>query len=207
MPAISELNRRITVNTFVFGADSSGGNIKALLTSYDLWAKIEQKRNNRELDNLQVAYKEAYDVTVRNELSRPFSDTNEIVYEERILSIQGIRRIEEGARRFNLISTYTTGSLISDNEIVMCNKVAKEIHFVGTGTEFIITDSELVGWNLLLVFRDGVQFLIKKSSVLVPVLAGPNKEVAYDADAGSLEFYLQGAPLQDGEIVDVYLIN
>lgn len=205
--SIAELNRRITVNTYIFGQDESGGNIKALQTSYPLWAKVQQQRNNRDLDNSQIEYKEAYEVTVRYELSRLFATTNEIVYDDRILNIQGIRKVEEGKRKFNVISTYTTGSLISCNDVVMCNKVAKELHFVGTGTELSITDSELVGWNLLLVFRDGIQYLIRKSSVLAPVLAGPNKEVSYDADEGKLEFYLLGAPLQVDEIVDVYLIN
>lgn len=105
---ISDLNRRIKVLKYSFGQDHAGGNIKTLLTSFDMWATVEPTNGNRSLDNLQITYLKSYRLTVRDEVSRPLYENDEIVYENNLFSIQSITRQKEGRSNYLKIDVYNT---------------------------------------------------------------------------------------------------
>jgi len=196
---ISELDRRITIKTYVFGQTESGGVIKALSNSYSVWANVKQKSGSRSLDNNQISYQEVYEIKTRHEASRLKNLTDEIVYEGSILSIHEIKEDSEGKKKYNLIEAYSTGSNISSSTDI--NTVVDMVHYEATGGEFSLQDNKLKGKTLLLVFRDGVEYY--------PITTGTasNKKTLYNAVAGTLEFDNNLLPLRTGEVVDVYILK
>lgn len=113
---IAELNRKITFNQYGFSQNEYGDNVKALVNTFAIWAKVEPISNSRTLEQLQVTYGEAYKVTTRYEVSRPISSNNEIIYESKVLSIAGIREDTEGSKKYNVITAYSTGkSLVAED--------------------------------------------------------------------------------------------
>jgi len=197
---ISELNRRITINTYLFGQNESGAPIKALNTTYQIWAKVEQKSGSRTLDNLGITYNEAYEVTVRYEGSRPLYKTNEIVYEDALLSIQSTNEISEGKKKWIKILAYSNGNNISASDSSFLN-VAKMVHYEASGGETGFQNDELIGdWNVIIAFRDGVQYSYITSGTPT------GKQVLYNKDDGTINFDTNLEAMKPGEISDIYLI-
>jgi SPP1 family predicted phage head-tail adaptor len=105
---ISEFNRRITINRYVFAQDPGGGNIASPLASWMIWAKVETSSGSKTLDNAQVSYTKAFRIKIRTEKSRPLMNTDEIIYLGNNLIIQSITREDEGRENFLNIEAYTT---------------------------------------------------------------------------------------------------
>lgn len=114
---ISDLNRKIIINSFAFGVTNFGGNSKILTGAYETWAKVEPNSGNRALDNLQIEYQQSFTITKRFELSRPLNNTDEIVYENNLLSIASVKEVEEGKKKWYEIIAYSTGRIF-DNSIL-----------------------------------------------------------------------------------------
>jgi len=119
--AIKEMNRRITINVYLFGQDQYGGNTKSLVGTYDVSAKVTQQSGSRALDQMQIAYNESYEIIKRYELSRPTKSNNEIVYKNSILSIANIELVEEGNTWWERITAYTTGNNVSESTDIFYN--------------------------------------------------------------------------------------
>lgn len=200
MPAISELNRKIVINKYLFGVDNSGGNIKALTDTYDVWASVEQRSGSRTLDNLQIQYKEVYKVVKRYEASRILSPDDEIVYETKILNIGAVIEKEEGRKKFNEITAFSNGKTTSSSSDVIY-RVAKVVHYVATGGEVTFQDNDLKGYTLIIVFRDGVQY----SYIITGTPVG--KQALYDSVEGTIEFSAAIGTMDLDEVVDVYLLK
>jgi head-tail adaptor len=105
---ISDLNRKITVHKYTFGQDQAGGNTKTLLTSYEMWAKVEENSENRALDNLQVSYLSSWRVTLRHEATRPLYENDEIMYDSNLFSIHSITRKNEGRVNYLEVNVHST---------------------------------------------------------------------------------------------------
>lgn len=200
MPEIATLNRRITINKYLFAQDASGGNLKALTDSYQVWASVEQKSGSRTLDNMQVQYKQAYKVIKRYEASRVLSHDDEIVYEDAILSIGAVIEKEEGRKRFNEIVAYSNGKTVSGSTEIIYT-VAQLVHYVADGDEFGFQDDRLKGYTLIIVFRDGVQF----SYIITGTPIG--KQALYDSTEGTIYFAESIGAMDPDEVVDVYLLK
>jgi SPP1 family predicted phage head-tail adaptor len=118
---INEMNRRITINVYLFGQDNYGGNTKSLIDTYDVWAKVTQQSGSRTLDQMQIAYNESYEIIKRYELSRPTKKNSEIVYENSILSIANVEEMREGNKSWERITAYTTGNNVSESTDIFYN--------------------------------------------------------------------------------------
>jgi head-tail adaptor len=118
---IIELDRRIIINQYLYGQDSAGGNIRTLLATYPVWAKITNTSGSRLLDQMQITYTKAYEIIKRHEVSRPLNLNDEIIYENNILSIAAIEKIEEGKRWWQRITAYATGQQISGEVDILCS--------------------------------------------------------------------------------------
>lgn len=118
---IIELNRRIVINQYMHGQDMAGGNIRTLLSSYPVWAKISQTSGSRILDQLQITYNKAFEIIKRYEMSRSINLNDEIIYENSVLSIGSIEKIEEGKRWWQRITAYSTGKEVSGEIDILCS--------------------------------------------------------------------------------------
>ncbi len=119
--SINEMNRRITINAYLFGQNEWGGVIKSLVNTYDVWAKVTQQSGSRSLDQMQIAYNQAYEIIKRYQISRPTKQDNEIVYENSILSIGSIEEVREGNKTWERITAYTTGNNVSESTDIFYN--------------------------------------------------------------------------------------
>lgn len=106
MDKIAAMNRRITIKQYTQAKDDMGGNTKTLATTFIVWASVEQQSGSRSMDELQVQYREVYKIIKRHEVSRPLSQDNEIVYEDKTLSIHRIKQDKEGRVDFDVITAY-----------------------------------------------------------------------------------------------------
>jgi SPP1 family predicted phage head-tail adaptor len=118
---INEMNRRITINVYLFGQDNYGGNTKSLIDTYDVWAKVTQQSGSRALDQMQVAYSESYEIIKRYEPNRITEKDNEIIYRNSILSIANIEPVQEGNTWWERITAYTTGNNVSESTDIFYN--------------------------------------------------------------------------------------
>ena len=118
---INEMNRRITINVYLFGQDNYGGNTKSLIDTYDIWAKVTQQSGSRSLDQMQIAYNESYEIIKRYEVSRPTKQNSEIIYENSILSIANVEEVQEGNKSWERITAYTTGNNVSESTDIFYN--------------------------------------------------------------------------------------
>lgn len=200
MPDIGTLNRKITINKYLFGQDENGGNIKALAETFIVWANVEQRSGSRTLDNLQIQYKEVYKVVKRYEASRILSPDDEIVYETKILNIGAVIEKEEGRKKFNEITAFSNGKTLSSDTGTIYN-VIKMVEYIATGGETGFQDDDLKGFEIILVFRDGIQYSYITSGLPV------RKQALYDATAGTIAFPAEIGALEPEEVVDVYLLK
>lgn len=194
---ISDLNRPITIQKFVYGQDDSGGNIKALVTSYSLMADVQLISNYYALSQLQLKYGEAYRVKVRYEPSRLLTSNDEITYDGKILKIKGIVPESQAQKRFNII-TASTGNTQSNMAALT---TSKEFHYTAAGGETGFQNDLLKAWQgIILFFRDKFQFRVIKTGL-------PNtQQVLYDDAAGTFTFNAATVPMETDETADVYLI-
>lgn len=118
---INEMNRRITINVYLFGQNEWGGNTKSLVDTYDVWAKVTQQSGSRSLDQMQIAYNESYEIIKRYEVSRPTKQNSEIIYENSILSIANVEEVQEGNKSWERITAYTTGNNVSESTDIFYN--------------------------------------------------------------------------------------
>ncbi len=175
---ISELDRRVTIRTFIEGQDEAGGNIKALLSSYNVWAKVENISGSRTLENLQLQYSEAYRVTKRYERTRVVPNNAEVLYENDLLTIGAIRLQNEGDKQFEIITAYTSSSNVSASGTVT-PVVSEQVNYISTGGETTVQGT--TGYNVVLVFRDGMQYMT--------VTGAPgDKQAQYDPATGLITF-------------------
>lgn len=196
---ISERNRKITIRRYLFAQNSDGYNIKQASLSWEMWASVEQLNGNRNLEQGQVQYQETYKIKKRHELSRPIYAQDEIIYESALFSIDSIKEDTEGKKKIDIITAHSTGSNVSASTDI--NTVVDMVHYVATGGEYGFQNDLLIGKNLLLVYRDGVNYY--------PVTEGTPtaKETLYDAAAGSLDFSHILVAMQADEVTDVYILK
>jgi SPP1 family predicted phage head-tail adaptor len=119
--AISEMNRRITINSYLFGQNEWGGNIKTLVGTREAWAKVTRTSGSRTLDQMQIKYNETFEIIKRYDLSNPTEETNEILYADMVLSIGNIEQVKEGKTWFERIAAYSAGGNVSDSVEIFCN--------------------------------------------------------------------------------------
>lgn len=197
---IAQLDRQITINQFVFGQDESGGNVKALVSTFDIFASFEIISNSYLLQELQLKYGEGYKGVVRYEPSRILTPNDEIFYQNRVHKIQSIGYDNQAQKRFVIIIAKTSNSGSNSGSGVIVT-TANEYHYIGIGEEYSFQDDILKGWvGRILVFRDKINFRVVRTGT-------PGKEqVLYNSVDGTFTFSNQILPLATGETVDAYLL-
>jgi SPP1 family predicted phage head-tail adaptor len=190
---------RITFNKYNYGQDAQGGNIKALSSSFTVWAEVTQRSYDRSLNNGQVTNPNTFRFRKRHETTRIISPDDEIVYEGGALVIESIENDTEGRKRFDIIIATKTASTTSTTQDIT-QTVASTVHYVSPGNEYSVPTGQL-NWNIPLVFRDSLQYTVILSGVPV------GKQVLYTESTGVFLFSTTGPALQAGEVVDIYFLN
>lgn len=199
--SISQLNRQITIKKYVFAQNDSGGNIKLLVLSYNLFASVEPISNTYILEQLQLKYGEGYKIVIRYEPDRLLTPNDEITYNGYIHKIKGIRYDNEAQKRFVILNT-SIGNTQSNTGEGSIYIPLNEYHYTATGGESYFQDDILKNWSgIILVFRDGVDYRV------ITTGTPTKKQALYNSTDGSFTFSTDIIPLSTGETIDVYKID
>lgn len=115
--SIGKLNRRINLKAWGSTQDSEGGGvIPTIISSYNIWAKVENRNGNLFLGEQQREWNYDYKVTFRYENSRVVNSSMTIDYDNKRLAINSLSYQEEGQRRYAIARCSTLESF-TDAEI------------------------------------------------------------------------------------------
>lgn len=105
---IDELNTRVLIKHYTTTQDVNGKPVSALTASWEKWAKVEQKNGSKVLDNAAVSYKEAFEIWIRYEVSRPTLTNYHVNYKSKEMIIHSVIPKIEGKQWFEQITAFTT---------------------------------------------------------------------------------------------------
>lgn len=97
---IGEMNRRITIKSWLSTKDAGGGVSAVEAGSYSIWAKVEDRSGIQVTSQNQMQWNYDYKITFRYEVSRPVSSNQTIVYDGKSLTIKSTSFKDEGNRKF-----------------------------------------------------------------------------------------------------------
>ncbi len=169
---ISQLNRQITINKFVFAQqldqsnEGYGGNIKALSLSYTMMAYFEPVSSSYTLEQFQVNYGELYKCIIRFEHVRTLLPNDEINYNGKVWKMQGAPVIsDERGKRF--LTFYAKTSNTQSNFSAPTQQLSMEYHYIATGGERSFSmPQQYSGWpSIIVVFRDKRQYSVIRSGI------------------------------------------
>jgi len=195
-----KLNRRVKIRRWTAVQNEFGGLEPLGIASWYKWAEVRASnwinldlyntrsgRPNQDYDQ----HKWDYDTTIilRYELERPTRSNDTIEYDGCQYEINSISVNNEYARNFEVIKCSKIDSQINSETPVDTGNI-KEYEYIGIGGESTITDATLIGQNVFLVFKDGIQFILKTSGTPI------GKEVVYNSTLGTVEF---GIPFETDE--------
>ena len=195
-----KLNRRVKVRRWTATKNEFGGLEPLEIASWYKWAEVRGSNwINLDLYNTRSGRpneeynqeKWDYDTTIilRYELERPTRSNDTIEYNGEQYTINSISVNNEYAKNFEVIKCSKIDSQINSETPVDTGNI-KEYEYIGIGGESTITDSILIGQNVFLVFKDGIQFILKTSGTPI------GKEVVYNSTLGTVEF---GIPFEEDE--------
>lgn len=100
---LSELNRRITINTYTNTTDAAGGTSKAVSSTYTTWAKIDDRTGNASIDNNQRQANYDYKIKIRAYLTRAVTTIQSVTYDSKVLAINSVQKVSEGKFEFYIL--------------------------------------------------------------------------------------------------------
>lgn len=97
---IGKLNRRVNLKAWGNTQDEGGGVIPTIISSYNIWAKVENRNGNLFTGEQQREWQYDYKVTFRYERSRVVNSSMTIDYDNKRLAINSLSYQDEGERKF-----------------------------------------------------------------------------------------------------------
>lgn len=187
---IGELNRRIIMKSWGSTQDEGGGPIAIVLSSYTIWAKVEQRSGQPYTGQQQELWNYDYKITFRYEKSRVAKSNETIDYDGKRLSINSLAYSEEGNRKYCIARCSTVDANINTARDIYATLhtfdyygIDHETSFTADGTPMTLPTvaQDLRGKTIVGAFKDGIEFAV--------ILTGlPNllaKEVLYNSAVGS----------------------
>jgi hypothetical protein len=185
-----KLNRRVKIRRWGTVKNEFGGLVAIEVASWYKWAEVRASnwinldmyntRSGRPNNEYQQN-KWEYDTTVilRYESERPTRSNDTIEYEGSFYSINSITVNNEYAKNFEIIKCSKVDESIN-NDVPMDTGNINTYNYNGIGGEFEFTFNGVIGRNLFLAFKDGVQY--------VPITVGdPNgKEYKFNSATGTI---------------------
>jgi SPP1 family predicted phage head-tail adaptor len=90
------MNTQVVINTYSVSKDAGGGVTKTISSSYTTWAKVEDRTGSTAINAGQRQINYDYRIEVRYYSSRPITSAQTVNYQGKVLSINGIKRLNEG---------------------------------------------------------------------------------------------------------------
>jgi hypothetical protein len=194
---IGGMNRLLTIQRIAMNKNEKGLPIKLLLSQQTTFAYFQQVSNSYTLQQMQVAFGEAWEAVVRYEPSRIISPNDIILYNGKSFTINGIWNKDEGNQQWSVIrcAINNKSGATSGGEVM---RAQKEFHLKGDG---IIGGVLYANWTgTIMAYRDGIQFTVKRDG------SAQDKEINYDASTGLFTYPLDLMPLQPNEPTDIYFL-
>lgn len=93
---LSEKNEQVIISTYTDAQDAGGGVTKTVASTYTTWAKVENRTGSTAINAGQRQINYDYKITVSYYAERPITAAQTVTYQSQLLSINGIRRLDEG---------------------------------------------------------------------------------------------------------------
>jgi SPP1 family predicted phage head-tail adaptor len=198
MPAISELNRVITIRHVAIAANERLLPIKLITSSQTTFAKVKKLNGSYGLQQGQTNFSSTYDMTVRYEPSRVIANNDIIEYAGDKYTINDTTQQEEGNKQWVVIRCTKDDHSGQTSGIDDMIQAIKEIHETGN---VVIGGADYSNWaGSIVAFRDGIQFTVKRDG------SAQDKQINYDAATGLFTYPADLQPLQPKEPTDIYFI-
>lgn len=93
---LSKMNEQVVISTYTSAKDAGGGVTKTVASTYTTWAAVENRTGSTAINAGQRQINYDYKVTVRYYAERPITTAQTVTYQSQILSVNGIKRLNEG---------------------------------------------------------------------------------------------------------------
>jgi SPP1 family predicted phage head-tail adaptor len=97
------MNGRVTVQTLTSTIDAGGGVSRAVASSFDLWARVENKTGQANFIEGQRQAEYDYKITVRQYSSNPITTANRLLYNGLKLIPNSVQIIDENRQSFYVL--------------------------------------------------------------------------------------------------------
>jgi SPP1 family predicted phage head-tail adaptor len=92
---IGDLRARVTIKVIGNSTDAGGGVSKSVSSSWEQWAKVEDRTGQVQFNNGQQQVSYDYKVTIRYYASKTVSTGNVITYNGKDMMINSVQRVNE----------------------------------------------------------------------------------------------------------------
>ncbi len=93
---LSKMNEQVVISTYTNAKDAGGGIGKTVASSYTTWAEVKNRTGSAAINDGQRQINYDYEITIRFFAERPVNTAQTVTYQSQLLSINGIRRLDEG---------------------------------------------------------------------------------------------------------------
>lgn len=93
---LSKMNEQVVISTYTAVTDAGGGVTKTVASTYTTWAEVENRTGSTAINVGQRQINYDYKITVRYYAERPITTAQTVTYQSQVLSVNGIKRINEG---------------------------------------------------------------------------------------------------------------
>ena len=107
---IGSLNTRVTVQTLTTTTDDGGGWSSSVSSSFQLWAKVENRTGAASYEQGQRQDNYDYKITVRYYPSQEVTTKNKILYGTKKLNINSVQIVNEGRADFYILNCSVHGN-------------------------------------------------------------------------------------------------
>lgn len=90
------MNEQVIITTYTATKDAGAGVTETAASSYTTWAKVENRTGSTAINAGQRQINYDYKITVRYYSERPITTAQTATYQNQVLSINGIKRLNEG---------------------------------------------------------------------------------------------------------------
>jgi SPP1 family predicted phage head-tail adaptor len=90
------MNEQVVISTYTTASDAGGGVTKTVASTYTTWALVEDRTGSTAINAGQRQINYDYKITIRYYSERPVTTAQTATYQTKVLSINGIKRINEG---------------------------------------------------------------------------------------------------------------
>lgn len=104
---IAELNTKVQIQPYTVEQNEDGDIVTTDGTAYNKWAKVEQNNGNLLASNGMINFNEAYQITMRYEVSRPTQVTHLVNYKGKTMKIYNVQKQFEGCIWYEVVTCYT----------------------------------------------------------------------------------------------------